>query len=92
MAVHDLDDGIMRSMREKLEQHQVWIYLIAILSGMAIGWTAPDKTRLWELWLLLVVFALYLVELFGMVVYLRWVPGRLIRDDDQCRVGDSGRQ
>jgi len=31
--------------REKLEQHQVWIYLVAILSGMAIGWLSPEQTR-----------------------------------------------
>ena len=36
-------------MREKLEQHQVWVYLIAILAGMLIGWGWPGKTRHWEL-------------------------------------------
>ncbi len=38
-------------MRAKLEQHQVWIYLIAILSGMAIGWVSPEITQRWETWL-----------------------------------------
>jgi len=35
-------------MREKLEQYQVWIYLVAILAGMAIGWKSPEHTRDWE--------------------------------------------
>jgi len=42
-------------MREKLEQYQVWLYLVAILAGMAIGWGSPGQTRHWEvlLWPLL---------------------------------------
>lgn len=36
-------------MRDQLEQHQVWIYLAAILAGMAVGWLAPEQTRHWEL-------------------------------------------
>ena len=36
-------------MHEQLERHQVWLYLVAILSGMAIGWSSPEQTRDWEL-------------------------------------------
>lgn len=36
-------------MRDKLEQYQVWLYLLAILAGMAIGWEWPGQTRHWEL-------------------------------------------
>jgi ACR3 family arsenite efflux pump ArsB len=36
-------------MREQLERYQVWLYLVAILAGMAIGWMAPEQTRHWEL-------------------------------------------
>lgn len=35
-------------MREKIEQHQAWIYLIAILTGMTLGYTAPTLTASWE--------------------------------------------
>lgn len=35
-------------MRDTLEQHQVWLYLLAILTGMAIGWIAPEQTAHWE--------------------------------------------
>ena len=35
-------------MRKSLEQYQVWIYLVAILAGMAIGWMSPEQTRHWE--------------------------------------------
>nr|WP_010130788.1 arsenic resistance protein [Microbulbifer agarilyticus] len=38
-------------MREKLEQRQVWIYLVVILAGMFIGWRSPELTETWELWL-----------------------------------------
>jgi len=38
-------------MRATLEQHQVWIYLIAILIGMAIRWDSPDITQGWETFL-----------------------------------------
>ncbi|MGC3875018.1 arsenic resistance protein [Halomonas sp. GXIMD04776] len=38
-------------MRATLEQHQVWIYLTAILVGLAIGWGSPDTTQRWEIWL-----------------------------------------
>ncbi|MBB3061318.1 hypothetical protein [Microbulbifer rhizosphaerae] len=36
-------------MRKKLEQRQVWIYLVAILAGMSIGWKSPGLTGDWEL-------------------------------------------
>lgn len=36
-------------MRQRLEQHQVWFYLIAILLGMTIGWASPEQTSYWEL-------------------------------------------
>ena len=36
-------------MREQLERYQVWLYLVAILAGMAIGWGSPEQTRDWEL-------------------------------------------
>ncbi|MCB1753414.1 MAG: arsenic resistance protein [Gammaproteobacteria bacterium] len=35
-------------MREKLEKHQAWLYLAAVLSGMAIGRIAPGQTGSWE--------------------------------------------
>ena len=35
-------------MREQLERYQVWLYLLAILAGMAIGWMSPEQTRHWE--------------------------------------------
>ena len=35
-------------MREQLERYQVWLYLVAILAGMAIGWMSPEQTRHWE--------------------------------------------
>lgn len=35
-------------MRDKLEQHQVWIYLTAILAGLLLGWTMPGSTASWE--------------------------------------------
>lgn len=35
-------------MREKLERYQVWIYLFAILGGLAIGWISPEQTEHWE--------------------------------------------
>ncbi|MBS97721.1 MAG: bile acid:sodium symporter [Oceanospirillaceae bacterium] len=38
-------------MRDKLERNQVWVYLIALLTGMAIGWVAPEQTGVWEIWL-----------------------------------------
>jgi ACR3 family arsenite efflux pump ArsB len=38
-------------MREQLEQHQVWLYLAAILAGISIGWTSPEHTGPWETWL-----------------------------------------
>lgn len=34
--------------RQKLEQHQVWIYLVAILAGLGIGSTAPDAASAFE--------------------------------------------
>ncbi len=42
-------------MRDTLEQYQVWLYLTAILAGIAIGWTRPDVTGSFEqpLWPLL---------------------------------------
>ena len=36
-------------MRDKLEQYQVWLYLLTILAGMVIGWVWPGQTRHWEL-------------------------------------------
>lgn len=36
-------------LREKLEQHQVWLYLVAILAGLTIGWLSPEQTAYWEL-------------------------------------------
>jgi ACR3 family arsenite efflux pump ArsB len=36
-------------MREQLERYQVWLYLVAILAGIAIGWMSPEQTRHWEL-------------------------------------------
>ena len=36
-------------MRDKLEQYQVWLYLLTILAGMVIGWVWPGQTRQWEL-------------------------------------------
>ena len=36
-------------MREQLERYQVWLYLVAILAGMAIGWVSPEQTRHWEM-------------------------------------------
>lgn len=36
-------------MRDKLEQHQVWIYLAAIVSGLLTGGTMPEATATWEL-------------------------------------------
>nr|WP_299241221.1 hypothetical protein [uncultured Halomonas sp.] len=38
-------------MRATLKQHQAWIYLIAILIGMAIGWGSLETTQRWETWL-----------------------------------------
>ncbi len=35
-------------MRAKMARHQVWLYLVAILAGMAIGWDSPEQTRRWE--------------------------------------------
>lgn len=35
-------------MRQTLEQHQVWLYLIAISGGMGVGWFSPELTRYWE--------------------------------------------
>lgn len=35
-------------MRKQLERYQVWLYLVAILVGMAIGWMSPEQTRHWE--------------------------------------------
>lgn len=34
--------------RQKLEQHQVWIYLVAILAGLGIGSAAPDAASAFE--------------------------------------------
>jgi ACR3 family arsenite efflux pump ArsB len=36
-------------MREQLERYQVWLYLVAILAGITIGWMSPEQTRHWEL-------------------------------------------
>ncbi|MDZ7851660.1 MAG: hypothetical protein U5L98_03150 [Halomonas sp.] len=36
------NEVISYAMRAKLEQHQVWIYLIAIVIGTAIGWRSPE--------------------------------------------------
>lgn len=35
-------------MRQKLEQHQVWIYLIAIIAGLLTGSIIPEHSHLWE--------------------------------------------
>ena len=35
-------------MRDKLEKNQVWLYLAAIVAGMAIGWASPVKRSHWE--------------------------------------------
>lgn len=35
-------------MREQLERYQVWLYLLAILAGMTIGWMSSEQTRHWE--------------------------------------------
>ncbi len=42
-------------MRERVERHQAWIYLVAILAGMAVGRAAPGAAASWEvvLWPLL---------------------------------------
>ncbi|MCP8898479.1 arsenic resistance protein [Gilvimarinus xylanilyticus] len=53
-------------MREKLEQYQVWIYLVAILAGMAIGWKSPGHTSDWEL-LLWPVLGILLYSTFTQV-------------------------
>lgn len=34
--------------RQKLEQHQVWIYLVAILAGLGIGSVAPNTASAFE--------------------------------------------
>lgn len=54
----------------------------------------PLALSLPEAWRAAVVVIVFqsLVELFGMLIYLRWVPGRLIRDGDQGRDDDSGLQ
>ncbi|WP_372614106.1 hypothetical protein [Halomonas sp.] len=54
----------------------------------------PLALSLPEAWSAAVVVIVFqsLVELFGMVIYLRWVPGRMILDDDQRRGADSGLQ
>ncbi|QCF28100.1 arsenic resistance protein [Hydrocarboniclastica marina] len=36
-------------MRDKLERHQVWIYLLAILSGILTGWSWPEVSAVFEL-------------------------------------------
>lgn len=35
-------------MRDTIERHQAWIYLVAILAGMAAGSLLPDTTASWE--------------------------------------------
>ena len=55
--------------RLALERRQVWIYLAAILAGLLLGW---------ETAVVVIVFQ-SLVELFGMVFYLWWLPRHLLR-------------
>lgn len=53
-------------MRDKLERHQVWIYLLAILSGILTGWSWAEVSALFEvaLWL---VFGVLLWATFTQV-------------------------
>lgn len=53
-------------MREKLERYQVWLYLVAILAGMAIGRASPEHTRQWEV-LLWPALAILLYSTFTQV-------------------------
>lgn len=64
-------------MRERLERHQAWIYLVAILAGMAVGSVAPETVKRGEvlLWPLLGVL---LYATFTQVPLLR--IGTRIRD------------
>lgn len=53
-------------MRDTIERHQVWIYLVAILAGMAAGSQVPDTTASWEV-LLWPVLACLLYATFTQV-------------------------
>ncbi|SFR81233.1 Arsenite efflux pump ArsB, ACR3 family [Marinobacter daqiaonensis] len=53
-------------MRATLEKHQVWLYLLAIAAGMAIGWARPEVTALLE-YLLWPVLGLLLYATFTQV-------------------------
>ncbi|MFP4607172.1 MAG: arsenic resistance protein [Thiohalospira sp.] len=45
-------------MRDTMERRQAWVYLLAILAGMAIGWAVPEATARWEVLLWPVLGAL----------------------------------
>nr|WP_158651885.1 hypothetical protein [Marinobacterium profundum] len=63
-------------MREKREQHKVWLYLIAILTGMAIGWAAPERTAHWEI---------LLWPVLGLLLYTTSTSVPLIHPTDAFR-------
>jgi ACR3 family arsenite transporter len=53
-----------------LEQHQVWLYLTAVIVGLGFGWISPELNRYWEL-LLWPVLAMLLYTTFTQIPLAR---------------------
>ncbi|EHJ03227.1 bile acid:sodium symporter, partial [Marinobacter manganoxydans MnI7-9] len=51
----DMPHGYEHAMRDVIERHQVWAYLIAVILGLVVGWTGSlgDNVPEYLIWALL---------------------------------------